>query len=42
MDTLLGIGALWVAAATAITLGLARAAALDESFRLDADRMLTR
>lgn len=34
MEALLGLGALWVAAASALTFGLARAAASGESFRL--------
>ncbi|NYI44065.1 hypothetical protein BJ993_001145 [Nocardioides aromaticivorans] len=42
METLLGLGALWVAAATALTLALGRAAAEDEPFRLDHDRVLAR
>ena len=42
METLLGLGALWVAAATALTLALGRAAAADEPFWLDRDRVLTR
>lgn len=42
MDTLVSLGALWVAAAAAFTFGLARAAAAEEPFRLDADHVLTR
>lgn len=42
METLLGLGALWVAAAAVVTLGLGRAGARDEPFRLDHDRVLTR
>lgn len=43
METLLALGALWVAAATALTFALGRAAAdADEPFRLDRDRVLTR
>lgn len=34
METLLGLGALWVAAASALTFGLARSMARDESLRL--------
>ena len=42
METLLGLGALWVAAATALTLALGRAAGEDGPFRLDHDRVLAR
>ena len=42
METLLGLGALWVVAATALTFALGRAAADDEPFRLDRDNVLTR
>ncbi|TWG93957.1 hypothetical protein L615_000600000700 [Nocardioides sp. J9] len=35
METLLTLGALWVAGATALTLALGRAAASDEPFRLE-------
>lgn len=42
METLLGLGALWVAAAAALTLGLGRAAGSAEPFRLDHRRVLTR
>lgn len=34
MEALLGLGALWVAAASAVTFGLARTASRDASFRL--------
>lgn len=42
METLLGLGALWIGAATALTLALGRLASEDEPFRLDHDRLLTR
>lgn len=42
METLLGLGALWVTAATALTLALSRAAAADEPFRLGRDSVLAR
>lgn len=42
METLLGLGALWAAAAAAVTLGLARAAHHDEPFRLDAEHLVGR
>ncbi len=34
MEALLGLGALWVVAASALTFGLARVASSDEPFRL--------
>lgn len=40
MDVVVALGALWGAAAAALTFGLARAAAHAEPFRLDADRNL--
>ncbi|HWJ09779.1 MAG TPA: hypothetical protein VNS46_10410 [Nocardioides sp.] len=42
METLLGLGALWVAAATALTLALGRLAGEDEPFGRDHDRLLAR
>lgn len=37
MEILLGLGAVWVTAAAAVTLGLGHAAACDEPYRLEAD-----
>lgn len=42
METLLGLGALWFAAAAAVTVVVTRGAALDRPFRLEAERLLPR
>ena len=42
METLLGLGALWFAAAAAVTVVVTHGAAHDEPFRLEADRLLPR
>lgn len=37
MEILLGLGAVWLIAAAAVTFGLGRAAAYEDQFRLDAE-----